>query len=209
MAALILLVVGLVVGVVGAMSPIATASQQSYSLLDTDLRIAPNDYQSRNLILSAGQGVNINVRIDNQTIFYFYIMNQSQYYFYYSCAPACYQPLLGGDGNYWQQAGEQTPYFVNATVSPSQPYAADFTAPMDGTYYLVFDNTIGADWSQYVNAAGGATTGHITLAGMRTIANYSANWSFVGLGSVLMLAGGIISTVTWEKKGSSQTKPTG
>ncbi len=201
--ALVILVIGLVVGFVGATSPVATPSQQSYTLLDTDLRIAPNDYQSRNLVLSAGQSVNVGLHLDNQTIFYFYVMNQSQYYNYYGCAPACYQPLLGGSGTFWEQAGEAVPYLVNATASPSAPYSGKFTAPTQGTYYFVFDNSVGADWTQYVSGSGGPTTGHVTLTGIRTITNYSVNWTWVGLGSALLLVGGVVATAMWQKKSAA------
>ena len=205
MVGLVILVVGLIVGVAGALMPVATPSQQSYTLLDSDLSIAANDYQSRNFVLSPGQSVDINLRIDNQTIFFFYIMNQSQYYVFYGCAPTCFQPLLGGNGTFAQQAGESTPTLVNATVSPSQAYSSQFTAPSAGTFYFVFDNSVGANWSQYVNSTGGETTGHITLTGTKTVTNYSVNWSFVGLGSALLLVGGAVSTATWEKKSRSQT----
>ncbi len=188
------LVIGLALGAYGALYPTSAPSTQSFTLLSTNLRIAANDYQSQNLILTKGQAVNVNVQITNKTIFNLLIMNQSQYYNYYGCAPACHQPLLGGNGSYYQQAGEKTPYFVNSSVSPSAPYTASFAAPTDGTYYFVFDNTVGGSWSQYINGTGGVTAGSVTLTGTKATTSYSVNWTFLGVGAVLLVVGGAVGS---------------
>lgn len=203
---LLILVLGLVVGLAGAVTPVASTSQQSYALLDTSIRVDPNGYASQNLVMTKGETVQVSLSVDNQTMFTFDIMNQGQYYVYYGCAPLCAQPLLGGNGTYYQQAGEATPTFVNATVSPSAPYKTSFTAPADGTYYFVFDNSIGPSWDTYVNqSAPGFTTGHFTLTALQEITTYAVNWTLVGIGALILLVGGAIATATWE----SRAKPKG
>jgi hypothetical protein len=202
----LILILGLILGLAGAVTPVASTSQQSYGLLDTSIRVDPNGYYSQNLVMTKGEAVQVRLSIDNQTMFTFDIMNQSQYYVYYGCAPLCAQPLLGGNGTYYQQAGEATPTFLNVTVSPSSAYQGQFTAPSDGTYYFVFDNSIGPTWANYVNqSAPGFTTGHFSLAATQSITNYAVNWTLVGVGVALLLVGGIVATVTWESKPKSKT----
>ncbi len=202
----LILVLGLVVGLAGAVTPVASTSQQAYSLQDTSIRVDPNGYASQNLVMTKGEAVQVSLSIDNQTMFTFDIMNQKQYYAYWACAPLCAQPLLGGNGTYYQQAGQANPTFLNATVSPSAPYTASFTAPADGTYYFVFDNSIGPSWDTYVNqSASGFTTGHFTLTASQQITTYAVNWTLVGIGAVILLVGGAIATATWE----SRAKPKG
>ncbi len=198
----VLLILGVVIGIFGAITPISSTSERTVSLVNTPLGIDPNDYATQNLQMTKGQTVNVSLSIDNQsTIFSFDIMNQTQYYIWYGCAPDCYQPLLGGHGTYYQQAKETTPYLVNASVSPSSPYNATFTAPSNGTYYFVFDNSIGASWSTYINHnASGYTIGRFALSEVQPVRVYSANLLFVGLGSVAMLAGGAIPAIFWQKK---------
>jgi hypothetical protein len=182
-------------------TPVASTSQQSYSLLDTSIRIAPNDYASQNLAMSKGQTVQVNLSIDNQTMFTFDIMNQKQYRVYYGCAPMCAQPMLGGSGTFNQQANEANPTLLNVTVSPSAPYQGSFTAPDDGTYYFVFDNSIGPSWVTYVNtSATGFTTGHFTITATQPVTSYSVNWTLVGIGAALLIVGGAVATVSWEAK---------
>ncbi len=202
---LLILVLGLVVGLAGAVTPVASTSQQSYPLLDTSIRVDPNGYASQNLAMTNGQTVQVNLSIDNQTMFTFDIMNQKQYYVYYGCAPLCAQPLLGGSGTYNEQAGETNPTLLNVTVSPSTPYQGSFTAPADGTYYFVLDNSIGPSWSTYVNAnAPGFTTGHFTITATQPVTSYSVNWTLVGLGAAVLLIGGAVATATWESKPKSK-----
>jgi hypothetical protein len=197
-----LLIVGIAVGIFGAISPVSSNSQQSVKLVDTPVGVDPNDYATQNLQMVKGQTVNVDLSIDNQSVmFSFDIMNQTQYYIWYGCAPQCYQPLLGGNGTYYQQGNETTPYLVNETVTPSSPYIASFTAPSNGTYYFVFDNSIGASWSTYMNHnASGYTEGSFALSETLSSGRYSANWLFVGLGSVAMLTGGALPALFWQKK---------
>lgn len=187
------------------MTPVASTSQQNYALLDTSIRVDPNGYASQNLVMTKGQTVQVALSIDNQTMFTFDIMNQHQYYVYYGCAPVCAQPLLGGSGTYYQQAGETTPTLLNQTVSPSAAYQGAFTAPSDGTYYFVFDNSIGPSWDTYVNtSASGFTTGHFTLTSSQSVTSYAVNWTLVGFGAVLLLVGGAVATATWETRPKSK-----
>jgi hypothetical protein len=193
------------VGFAGAVMPVASSAQQPFQLLDTSIRVDPNGYASQNLAMTKGETVQVSLRIDNQTMFTFDIMNQGQYYVYYGCAPLCAQPMLGGNGTYNQQAGEATPTLLNVTVSPSASYQGSFTAPSDGTYYFVFDNSIGPSVSTYVNQnASGFTTGHFTLMSSQTVTTYAVNWTLVGVGVVLLLAGGAVATVTWEAKSKAK-----
>jgi len=197
-----LIIVGLAVGIFGAVTPISSASNRSVTLVSTPLGVDPNDYATQNLQMVKGQTVDVELSIENQSVmFSFDIMNQTQYYIWYGCAPLCYQPLLGGKGTYYQQANETTPYLANATVSPSSPYSASFTAPSNGTYYFVFDNSIGESWVTYVgHNASGYTVGKFVLNENETVPSYTANWLLVGLGSVAMLAGGSLPAVFWQKK---------
>lgn len=199
-----LLVAGLVVGLFGAIAPVSSASQQNISLVSTPVGVDPNDYATQNLPMTKGQIVHVNLSIDNQSvIFSFDIMNQTQYYVWYGCAPQCHQPLLRGNGTYYEQANETTPYLVNATVSPASPYSDSFTAPSNGTYYFVFDNSIGTSWSTYVNQdAAGYTVGRFELTELEAVDTRAVNWPFLGLGSVTMILGGALSTVFWKTKPS-------
>lgn len=193
-------------GILGATTPISHASQQTVSLVNTPLGVDPNDYATQNLQMITGQSVNVYLSIDNQSVlFSFDIMNQTQYYIWYGCAPECHQPLLGGNGTYYERANETTPYLINETVSPSSPYSASFTAPSNGTYYFVFDNSIGSSWSTYINHnASGYTVGRFELTESKSVHVSSANWPLLGLGSVVMLGGGAIPAIFWEKKKSAR-----
>jgi hypothetical protein len=205
-----LLILGVALGIFGATSPVSSASQQSLKLVDTPLGVDPNDYATQNLQMVKGQTINVVLSIDNQSVmFTFDIMNQTQYYIWYGCAPLCYQPLLGGDGTYYQHANETTPFLVNETVTPSSPYSASFTAPSNGTYYFVFDNSIGTSWSTYVNHnASGYTEGSFALSETQWINHYSANWPLVGLGSVAMLVGGILPALFWQERAGKRIEGT-
>ncbi|HXW95004.1 MAG TPA: hypothetical protein VEJ19_04795 [Nitrososphaerales archaeon] len=194
-------VVGVVIGAVGVATPLATASQQPATLINAAITVDPNDYATQSLIMTAGQSAQVALRIENQTIFTFDIMNQTQYDIWYSCAPRCHQPLLGGNGTYYEQANEKTPTLVNATVSPSSPYMALFVVPSNATYYFVLDNSVGPTWADYLNQdASGSTVGQLTLTSTQAGTDYSINWLLVGLGSVVILVGGGIATWSLHPK---------
>jgi len=193
--ALAVLVAGVVIGVVGASRPSASVSQHAVTLVEASVTVDPNDYATQSLVMSAGQAIQVSVGISNYTIFTFDVMNQTQYDVWYDCAPRCHQPLLGGTGTYYQQASETTPTLVNATISPSSPYSAQFTAPSNATYYFVLDNSIGPTWSSYLGQnASGSTVGQLTITAMRDVTEYAVNWPFVGLGSAIILASGAVAT---------------
>jgi len=193
--ALAIIVAGLVVGVVGISRPSTSVSQQPVTLVSSAITVDPNDYATQSLVMTTGQEIQVAMGISNQTIFSFDIMNQTQYDVWYNCAPRCHQPLLGGNGTYYQQASERVPALVNATVSPSSPYMAQFTAPSNATYFFVLDNSVGQTWADYLNQnATGSTVGQLTVTSMRAVTAYAVNLLFVGLGSVVILAGGAIAT---------------
>ena len=201
-----LLGLGTVIGFLGAVTPLKITSQQNVNLINTPISVAPNDYATQSLEMTRGETVHVTLSIENQTIFTFDIFNQSQYYIYYDCAPMCAQPQLGGNGSFSEQAGELTPYQLNVTITPSTPYSGEFTAPTNGTYYFLFDNTIGPSWSSYVNQnATGPTDGQFSLSTTSVINGNSVNWKMLGLGSAMTLAGGIAATMLWGTK----SKPTG
>jgi hypothetical protein len=196
-----ILIVGSIIGFFGAATPSASAFQQSVSLVNTPLNIAPNDYAAQSLQMTMGETIQITLSIDNQTLFTFDIMNQSQFYIYNNCAPKCAQPMLGGSGSYYLQAGEVTPSQLNVTVSPSAPYSGSFTAPFNGTYYFVFDNSIGPSWSAYLGQnATGHVAGEFSLSSTQLVTTYSIDWSFVGIGAGITLVGGAIATIMWFPK---------
>jgi hypothetical protein len=203
-----LLLLGVVVGIYGAVTPISSPSQKAVSLVNTSLGVDPNDYATQNLQMVKGQTVNVSLSIDNQTTtFTFDVMNQTQYYIWYGCAPTCHQPLLGGNGTYYERANETTPYLVNVTVSSSSPYSTTFSAPSNGTYYFVFDNSIGQSWDTYLNHnATGYVEGKFALSEVESVSVHSVNWIFLGIGSVAMLAGGSLPVIFWEKKQSGRRK---
>jgi len=193
-----ILVLGAIIGFLGAATPITSASQQTTSLINTVIVIAPNDYSTQSLQLAKGETVQLTLSIENQTIFTFDIMNQSQFYIYNNCAPKCAQPLLGGVGSYYQQAGEVEPTQANFSVSPSSPYSGQFKAPANGTYYFVFDNSIGPSWRSYSeHNATGATIGQFSLSSIRSVTNSSVNWAMVGLGAVITISGGGAASATF------------
>ena len=197
--AMAIIVVGVAIGIIGVARPLASVLQQPVTLVDAAITVDPNDYATQSLMMTTGQAIQVALRIDNQTIFTFDIMNQTQYDVWYNCAPRCHQPLLGGNGAYYEQANERTPTLVNATVSPSSPYLAQFTAPSGATYYFVLDNSIGPSWANYLNQdASHSTMTQLTLTSMRAVTVYTVNWTFIGLGGVVILAGGGIAT-WWQR----------
>jgi hypothetical protein len=194
---LAILVVGLIVGSVGAASPVQYWGSPTVNLITTSLRIDPNGYASQNTVLKQGQPFSMKVSITNVTVFFFYVMNQTQYApassknGFYACAPTCHPPL--GSLN---DSGRQ-PAFINQTVTLSTSYSANFTAPADGTYYFVFDNSVGPNWASYVGTnASGFTTGSFTLTTQSV--DSSVNWGLVGTGAALLVIGGAVATVMWE-----------
>lgn len=198
-----ILVVGLVVGVIGVVMPAKTNIHQEFTLLNTNFAVDPNDYESQNVVLAKGQTITLNVSIDNQTVFDVVVMNQSQYYVYYNCAPLCHQPFLGGTGNYSQQANESVAYFLNVSVSPSHPFVGSFTAPANGTYYIVLDNTVGPNWTSFVQSnatSGGWTMGRIEVTTVKSIPAHTVNWALVVPGAVLLVVGGGLGTAGWPSK---------
>jgi hypothetical protein len=200
---LVILMIGIAVGVVGALSPMSSFKQQPVTLINTPVSVDPNDYATQSLQMTQGQNLQIKVSISNQTDFFFYVMNQTQYYVWYGCAPQCHQPLLGGQGTFSEQANETTPDFVNATVTPAAPYNGTFTAPVNGTFYFVFDNSVGPSWGTYTNHnATGNAVANFLLSSVQPVKSYSVNWLLVGAGSAAMLLGGTVSTAFWirEKK---------
>ena len=203
---LAILVAGVVIGIIGVTRPIASTSQQPVTLINTAITVDPNDYATQSLVMATGQTVQVALSVDNETIFTFDIMNQTQYDVWYNCASRCHQPQLGGSGTYYQQASERIPTQVNVTVSPSSPCLVKFTAPSDATYYFVLDNSIGPTWANYLNQnASGSTTGQLTLTSAQTVTNYADNWPYVGLGAVVTLAGGAITT-WWPRPKLPQSK---
>jgi hypothetical protein len=196
----VLLPVGLAVAIFGAISPVGTHLTQSITLVNTPVGVDPNDYATQNLQMIAGQTIGIDLSIQNQSlIFSFDIMNQTQYYVWYGCAPECHQPLLGGSGNYSQQANERKAYLTNATVSLDSPFNSSFTAPSNGTYYFVFDNSVGSSWSTYVNRdAIGYAVGNFKLTEVESGVVDSPNWMILILGALLMLIAGIVCAICWK-----------
>jgi len=192
---LTIFVAGVAIGIVGISRPLASVTQQPVTLVDAVFTVDPNDYATQSLVMTTGQRIQVAVSINNQTIFTFDVMNQTQYDVWYNCAPRCHQPLLGVNGTYYQQANEKTPTLMNATVSLSSPYSAQFTAPSNATYYLVLDNSIGLTWANYVNQdASGSTMGRLTVTSTQAVTDYAVNWPLVGLGSAVVLAGGVMAT---------------
>lgn len=205
---LVILVVGLIVGIYGVYSPVSAQKQSTVTLLNTTKLVDANDYASQNIVLDQGQTIQISASITNTTIFGFYIMDQSQYYSFYGCAPWCHTAAnISGVGAVGPQGLTAQ---VNVTnLTPSQPYSASFTAPTSNTYYFVLDNSVGPSWATYTgqNASMVAcNTGNpfacntqinlqITTPG--TVTTHSANWTVVGIGIALLIIGGAIGTAMW------------
>jgi len=204
------LLLGILVGILGATSPIVSVSQE-HSTLATPVSVGANSYASEILFLTKGETVSFSMRLDNQTLFRLYIMNGSEYHTYYECAPKCMQPLLGGIGSYYKQAGASRPIlFLNESVSESIPYSGNFTAPSTDTYHFVFDNSIGKTWNEYLGQnATGFTIGSIETVTFLIAKNYSINWNTVALGAVEVLVCGAVLTTIWELRVKPKRKKVG
>ncbi|PSN82101.1 hypothetical protein B9Q02_12115, partial [Candidatus Marsarchaeota G1 archaeon BE_D] len=81
-----------------------------------------------------------------------------------------------------------------------------FTAPANGTYYIVLDNSIGPKWIDYLYSNGTSATGTLVITGFTKVTEQSTNWPLVVPGVIILLVGGVISTITWEGKKSEQQK---
>jgi hypothetical protein len=190
---------GLAIGLIAAYAPVA-----SYSLLQstftTPVSAGPNNYESVHLSMTKGETVSFNAVLDNKTAIRFYIFNSSQLALFGKCAPRCIQPLLGGTGSYFQQAGLSRPdLFLNTSVSETKPYSGNFSAPTSGPFYFVFDNSVGGRWSNYVaqNATGFAT-GSIRMSVFQVEATYVINWELAIIGVAETIFGGILATIFWQ-----------
>lgn len=193
--------VGLLIGIYGIVSPVATTASQTYNVVPTlNYKVDGNDYHSQGIHLSSGQNVQPSVTMNVSTIFNFMIMNTTQYRYFYGCAPSCRPPFSSG-------TGIKPATLVNSTVTPSQPYSSGFTSPAADTYYFVFDNSVGKNQSQYQSCFGAAAvcngptaTGTFSLTGSKPITNYSTNWLLVGPGALLLIVGGFIGMPSSGKK---------
>ncbi len=152
--------------------------------------------------MTKGEIASFNAVLDNKTAIRLYIFNSSQLALFDKCAPRCIQPLLGGTGSYYQQAGLSRPdLFLNTSVSETKPFSGNFSAPTSGTFYFVFDNSVGGNWSNYVaqNATGFAT-GSIRTSVFQVEATYVINWELVIIGVAEMILGGVLATLFWQPK---------
>jgi hypothetical protein len=198
------LVIGLAVGAYGAVTPVTTTSSATQTLVTLSLNVDPNDYQSANYNLTSGQTVSVYTSIVNATVFNLEIMNRSQYYNFYGCAPFCRAAAnVSGAGGAVPPQGLTT--LENVTVSSSSPYSGTFSAPTSGVYYFVFDNSVGPNWASYLATnATGFTQGNFTLSQQVPVKSYAANLTVVGVGAALLIIGGAIATAMWG--GSSAPK---
>lgn len=205
---LVILVVGLLLGVYAAYSPVFSTKTTSYSLLSTSLKIDPNDYESQNVPLNQSQTIDIQtVSVTNQTLVFFYIMNQSEYYNWYGCAPWCEAApanstaaINAGNNATTPLASTPLATFINQTVTPSSPYSnLNFTAPTAGTYYFVFDNSRGPNYASYAaQNVTGNTIGQFNIIGYGPVTTHAVNSTFLYAGVALLVIGGAIATATWD-----------
>jgi DNA-binding beta-propeller fold protein YncE len=195
---LAILALGFVIGIIASLTPL-TSSSQLHSTITTPVSVDPNDYKSQRLTMTRGELVSFSAQLDNKTSIRLYIMNSSQYSIFYGCAPRCLQPLLGGQDSYFQQAGLSKPdLFLNTSISETKPFNGNFTAPTSGTFYFVFDNSVGENWSTYLhqNAAGFAV-GSIGMSVSQVATVYSVNWLLVIVGISEIAIGGVVATSSY------------
>ncbi len=198
---MIILCLGVVIGILAAERPI-TATSQERAELATPVNVDPNDYKTESLTMVKGETISFSLQLDNQTIFRLYLMNSTQLSIFDKCAPKCMQPLLGGKGSYYRQAGLTRPALIlNATVSESSPFAGNFTAATSGIYYFVFDNSIGPSWRDYLSQnATGYAIGTFRTSTFQISEIYSPNLQLIALGAIEILIGGAIATLLWEPR---------
>ncbi len=199
--ALAILAIGIIVGIIAALSPIGSFSPQHSGFI-SPFNVDPNDYKTEPLQMAKGESVAFMVQLDNATIFRFYIMNSTQLTVYEKCAPKCMQPLVGGSGPYYKQYGlTKAPLYLNVTVTEASPFSDSFTAPSTGAYYFVFDNSEGRSFATYLGQnATGFTAGTLTVNTFEIASTFVANWrlAFLAVGEVLV--GGTLATLLWEPK---------
>jgi hypothetical protein len=200
---MVILIVGLIVGVYAAYNPVSAQQAVTYTLINSSVKVDPNDYQSKNAALAPGDIVTITASITNQTVVFLYVMNQAQYYTFYGCAPFCRGAPNGsaavGAG---APIGASVPVatLINKTLTSSaNPF--NYTIPASGTYYFVLDNTMGTSYTTYVNqSATGNTLGSLSLVNHSTQNTQAVNWTYLAVGVVLLIVGGAIATATWGSK---------
>lgn len=202
-----ILVVGLILGIYGIVYPLSTTTTQTTNIVPSqNYKVDGNGYHSQSVTLSASQTVQVSTTMNVSTLFNFMIMNTSQYRNFYGCAPACHS-LPGAPAGKFAS-------FVNASVTPSSAYNKPFTAPSADTYYFVFDNTVGQNYTQYTQCAGPSATcngptatGTFSVTQSSSSTSYSTNWTFVAPGAILLVIGGAIGSA--GSSGKKAEKPPG
>jgi len=192
----VVVVSGLSVGLLAAFNPVSSASQL-HSTFTIPVGVGPNNYMTERLMMTKGEIINFAAVLDNDSAIRLYIMNGSQFSTFFKCAPKCHQPLLGGQGTYYQQAGLSKPdLFLNTSLSLAKSYAGNFTSPTSGPIYFVFDNSLGESNIDYVaqNATGFAV-GSIRMTVFGIATSYAINWDLVAIGVGEILVGGIAATM--------------
>lgn len=217
---LAILVVGIIVGFVGAYVPSSATSSTSSTLLNTTFAVDANDYQSKNLNLTSGEQMNVQVSILNNTIFQVEILNASQYGAgsssgLYGCLPFCRAAPNGSVVGYVPE--QNITALKNVTVTSSSPQSFSFVAPSSGTFYLVLDNSVGPSYTTYLDqnaslvACNTPNPFHCLTVGNLTITYYptisSINWVFVAPGIALLLVGGAIATAAWDSGSRAAREP--
>jgi hypothetical protein len=200
-AAFAIIGLGLILGLITVLNPIATYSQVHSGLI-TSFSVDPNDYKTEPLMMTKGETVDFTLQLDNTTVFRFYIMNSSQLGVFEHCAPKCLQPLNGGKGPYYEQAGfTRPPLFLNITILNTAPRVDSFTAPTTGPYYFVFDNSEGPNYATYIaQNATGFTGGTFSISTYQIASAYAVNWPLAEVAIFEIIAGGVIATVIWHPK---------
>jgi hypothetical protein len=197
----VILLLGLSIGLFAFYYPLSSTSTLN-STFSTPVSVDPNDFKSETLSMTKGEVVNYAMQLDNATSIWMYIMNSTQYSIFLKCAPKCAQPLLGGKGTYYEQAGLSRPdYFLNVSISESKPYKSNFTAPTSGTFFFVFDNSIGGNWSSYLGQnATGFKFGTIKMTVFQIATTYAINWDLMIISVVEIILGGVVTTVLWTPR---------